>query len=571
MKRSLLLFLVLALGSFSITKAQFTHVRENFEGFPNTVTSVPFRGWSSQVISGDSSVDRFQFNNSVGYDIPIPLNGQAALVDAYNGGFPNAGGNNLNAQEVTLMTPIFNASSYSTLFIEWDELFMQLNAANTFVDVSTNGGSTWTTVYTSAAGSFFGRRQTVNLGSHVGSSSTRIRFRWTKPASTTHGYWLIDNVHIYSRVATDVTISSITNPQNNACPSASQPLGVRVTNSGTANVGSFGVNLNVTGGASGSFSTTVGSLAAGASIDVFTSNTINTNAGGNVNFVAIANLSGDLVRSNDTLRSTIVTAPRPSDPTGTTITQCGAGPVTLQLNAQPGEETVWYENATTPTALGSGNPFVTPYLVGGSRQFFAENTRNLPSFFSSGLTGVYRFNTNAEKALFFNITAINEIILDSFQTNFAYAGTHICSLYTRIGGYVGQTTNVSAWTLRGVDTVVSAGLGRRVTIRRSAGRVGANVTIGVCITAKLIGGGLPEFAFKLGNTDLSNPDLRVVSDLVSNVAWTSTFGGYSGDLGIFYRKVCKSPRGPVDVVIIPRPVGVGFSQGNIFKGFYPPP
>lgn len=565
------MMLVCAAG---VLNAQNYLIKESFDNFPNNLNGTSANGWTAVSISGDSAVDRWQFNNSIGYDIPSPLSGKVALADAYMGGYTNTGSNNTNTQDLALISPTVSTIGLSNLTLTYDELYMQLSASTIYVEVSTDGGSSYTTVYTTATGSFFSASRTLSLNSYTGFASVKVRFRWTKPGSTTHGYWMLDNIKLFSRFANDVGVETLIDPKNNSCPSASQGLSLRVTNFGTSTANGISVNMGVTGGTTGNFSTSISSLGAGASVNVFTGNTINTTAGGNFNFTAYTTYGGDQTLANDTLLTTIVTAPTPTDPSGSPVVRCGVGPVTLQASASAGEQTVWYNDSLTAVSLGSGNPFNYTNTVYASRRFYAENTRNLPSLHGTGLTGVYRYNTTSEKAIFFDITATNEIVIDSFASNFAYSGRYICSVYYRPGSYQGYVTNVSAFTLLYIDTLNATVLGQAAFISLGAAklRVGAGQSFGFAVTSRPAPGsasGIPAFAFKLGVTNnISNADMIVYGADVSETAWTNQLNGYSGDVRVYYQKVCKSQRKGIDVVIIPRPKGVEFLEGNPKKGLF---
>ncbi len=563
--------LVCAAGTLS---AQNYLIKENFESFPGNLNGTSANGWTAVSISGDSAVDRWQFNNTIGYDVPSPLSGKVALADAYMGGFPNTGSNNTNTQDLALVSPSVSTVGLSNLTLTWDELYMQLNSSSIYVEVSTDGGTNWTTVYSTATGSFFSASRSVSLSGYTGNASFKVRFRWTKPGSTTHGYWMIDNVKLFSRYTNDVGVETLVDPKNNSCPDPNQSLSLRVTNFGTSTASGISVNMGVTGGTSGNFSTTITTLGAGASVNVFTGNTINTTAGGNFNFTAYTTYGGDQTTTNDTLLTTVVTAPTPTDPSGSAIVRCGVGPVTLTANALAGEETVWYNDSLTSVALGGGNPFEYTNTVYASRRFYAENTRNLKSQHSTGLTGVYRYNTTAEKAIFFDISATNEVVIDSFASNFAYNGRYICSIYYRSGSYYGYQTNQSAFTLLKIDTVDAISLGQPTYISLGANklRIGEGQTYGFAITARAAPGsasGIPAYAFKLGiTTNIANVDMSVNASDVAETAWSNNLYGYSADVFVFYQKVCKSQRKGIDVIIIPRPSGVELIEGNPKKGLY---
>lgn len=574
MKRSSNLIRVLSaflmLFSLSSVSAQNYLINEDFENFPSSISSIPYQGWSSTTSVGDSTFDKWLFDNPYGYSVPGPMNGKVGIVDCYNAGQAGTGSNGGRAQTVSLNSPSVDATGLTNLTLEFDHMFLDLANATCYVEVSTNAGSTWTTLATYTTVMFSGQSVSMNMDAYAGNADVRLRFRWYNPnTTTTHGYWMVDQVRLYSRFTNDVTVEAIDKPLNNSCPTAKQPMEVVVKNFGTASASNISVNLGVSGGTTYSASTTIANLAAGASVSVFTADSINTNAGGNFNLEASVSMAGDLNTLNDTVRVTRTTAPTPTDPSGLPIVQCGVGAVTLTCNSNPGEFTVWYNDSLTSAALGDGNPYQTNFTTYASRRFYAENTRNLASYFTNYTTGVYRYNSASEKGIFFDVTTTNEIVLDSLQSNWAYAGTYEIKVYYKTGTYLTSVFNQGDWILLGVDTVSPAGLGQVATIDPKASlRIGAGQTYGFVITSRPIFGGLPPFAFKQGTSNVSNEDLTVFANTVAESVFINSLTGYSADINIYYQKVCKSQRKGIDVVIIPKPAGVEAASTTPYNGFY---
>lgn len=574
MKRLLLslrvVFLALILSLASSSQAQNYLLNEDFNNFPSTITSVSYNGWSSTTAVGDSTFDKWLFDNPYGYSVPAPMTGQAGIVDCYNAGQPGSGSNGGRAQSVYLNAPSVNTVGLTNLTLTFDHMFMRLSTPTVYVEVSTNGGSTWTQVANYSTVSFFSQSVTLNLDSYVGNADTRVRFFWENlSTATTQGYWMLDNVKLFSRYANDVGIEAVVLPMNNSCPDLKQPLSVTVTNFGTASASNIDVDLIVSGGTSGSFNTTITSLAAGASVNVFTGDSINTTAGGNFNFIAMTTMTGDQTFTNDSMNVTRVTAPKPTDPSGPTITQCGVGEVNLSCSSTSGESTVWYNDSVTNASMGDGNPYQTNFVTYASRRFYAENTRNLPSEHTTYTTGVYRYNTAAEKGIFFDISTSNEVVLDSFASNWAYAGDYVINVYYKTGTYATDIFNSSAWTLLGTDTVSPLGLGQVATINPKASlRIGTGETYGFVITSRPLFSGLPPFAFKAATSNVSNEDMTIYSNTVAETVFSNSLTGYSADVNVYYQKVCKSPRKGIDVVIIPKPAGVEAAATAPYNGFY---
>ncbi|MDX5321753.1 MAG: hypothetical protein LPK45_11490, partial [Bacteroidota bacterium] len=223
------LCLLVLWGMFNTLSAQNYLINETFDNFPQNLNGTSYNSWTATSISGDTAVDRWVFDNYVGYDVTSPLSGQVALADGYNGGFANSGSNTTNAHNLALTSPTVSTVGLTNLTLTYDELYLQLSASFIYVEVSTDGGSNWTTVFSTGTGGFFPVSRSISLNSYTGNASFKVRFRWTKPASTTHGYWMLDNVKLFSRYANDVGVESVVSPINNSCPDANQALSIKVT------------------------------------------------------------------------------------------------------------------------------------------------------------------------------------------------------------------------------------------------------------------------------------------------------------------------------------------------------
>eukprot|EP01034_Spumella_vulgaris_P019937 gene19937-25518_t len=94
-----------------------------------------------------------------------------------------------------LVSPVINTTGYAGLSLTFDHHFKARLTSNGKVDVSTNGGTSWTTVQTytttDAGGPAAFAPATINLNTYVNNPNFRIRFVYT---AGWDWFWAIDNV-----------------------------------------------------------------------------------------------------------------------------------------------------------------------------------------------------------------------------------------------------------------------------------------------------------------------------------------------------------------------------------------
>lgn len=562
MKQVLLFFGLVFFSTASYAQTFFLD-----EDFESANKSNPPSGWVSEIVAnGSSQYDSFYFDDSIYYPA-TPIEGKYATFDAYNGGqaTPNNTQNNGTSETVALVSPTVNAGSSTNLYLSFDYFHFPLaNPAPSFgVDVSTNGGTSWTQAWRTTTRLGTTASQLLDLSTYKGSSSLKIRFIWTNTSTGAYAGWCyFDNVKLFQRNGNDVGVSAIVDPIPFACPDKDQALSVEVTNFGTNDASNIPVSLTVSGAASGSFSTTISSLKAGASTTVFTSSTINTSSGGDIDFKALTSWSSDDELANDTLETTVSTAPKPVTPVGTDATRCGIGSVELTATAGTNDSTFWFDAATGGQALGTGTSFTTPEVV-TSRNFYVENSSIVSNTFST-FQGPYRYNGGPTGGSYFDLTAKNDIIVDALANHFAYEATGtVVKIYYKQGSYTGSQTTQGDWTLIHTETVDTKGFGtfEKFNLANSI-RIPAGSTYGFYVTAD--GGSSPTF--KLLSLNIDNVDLQVQANNVNFTAFGGTLNGYSWDGMIYYRKTCSSPRVPVKANVIRLPEGVEVKKGTVFNG-----
>jgi subtilisin family serine protease len=154
----------------------------------------PPNGWTIQNVGagcGWIALDPSHFANTAGGD------GGAAMVDPY----PCWGGAN---SDTALISPPLDLSTSHTASMGF--FLSLLEGADSFprldVDVSTDGGTSWTTVHSETHdnnGSGPGALIELDLSAFVGASNARVRFHYT--ATPPWGWVIVDQIHLFNTIS----------------------------------------------------------------------------------------------------------------------------------------------------------------------------------------------------------------------------------------------------------------------------------------------------------------------------------------------------------------------------------
>lgn len=188
-----------------------------------------------------------------------------AQLNTYMGSFPAAVGNMalINAVQYLITGPVglqnayiessaIDMSAAGMVAISWDQIYRRFNHDLTFVDVSTDGGTTWTSypVNGSVIPNANATKNNVTLNIPTASSANvKLRFRWeslTADNSFGSGYgWAIDNVKItegydnnvsllnlYNTVGSDGGLTYSKIPVAQTADAGKMSFGARVKNTG---------------------------------------------------------------------------------------------------------------------------------------------------------------------------------------------------------------------------------------------------------------------------------------------------------------------------------------------------
>ncbi|MEO6718763.1 MAG: Ig-like domain-containing protein [Ferruginibacter sp.] len=176
----------ICLGSSSnlfIPATTSTLMSENFQG-TNTF-SIISTGPNVAASSWTSRTSAYTYNYNFGFSSITFNSGSTKFMLANS----NDGG---GATNTALVSPVVNASAYSTLTLSYRTYFRQNGGDLAAVEVSTNG-TTWTTVQTlNGIGSSTNfSPQTISLTPYSGNASLQVRFRYS---GNNDWWWAVDDV-----------------------------------------------------------------------------------------------------------------------------------------------------------------------------------------------------------------------------------------------------------------------------------------------------------------------------------------------------------------------------------------
>ncbi len=173
------------------------------EDFSTTTTTTPPTGWTIDVIEGDPSVDLWHFDNPGDRTFPSFLTDPIAIFDS-----DNISNNDLK-ENVALVSPAFDASASSQVYLKFDQEYLGL----TDPDYGSQGlievydGKQWQTVTTQTVDAI--APTTVDISQYTaGVADAQVRFRWTGNWSYR---WSVDNVEVVDSLTPGVRL--IGNPK----------------------------------------------------------------------------------------------------------------------------------------------------------------------------------------------------------------------------------------------------------------------------------------------------------------------------------------------------------------------
>lgn len=237
LKKSLVAFALLVSTSVSFGQVIFT---ENFEGTPDPLTLLP-TNWTETGLS-DDGIYYIANNTTVGsIDFVIPAHTNFAVTDD--------DACDCDKSEDRLILPVQNFASITTgLKLNFDAaLFGRWGVEFGTVEVSTDGGSTWTKIFDiQMVDGSWQNGLSVSLNAYIGQSNVLISFKYNDDLGWLQGL-AIDNVSIEQTSGIDASLA-VTYGQYTVVPfSQITPINItaKITNIGIAAITSTPITTRV--------------------------------------------------------------------------------------------------------------------------------------------------------------------------------------------------------------------------------------------------------------------------------------------------------------------------------------
>ncbi|MBX7093504.1 MAG: Omp28-related outer membrane protein [Flavobacteriales bacterium] len=271
----------------SVSFGQTTILNEDFEGgalpsgWQNTHSS-PSVGW--------------EFGNALGstyWAVPTHTKYAASNDDAHDNSSMTAN----VADKDRLVTTSLDLSAFSVVFLKYDAYFNGTYGSVATVEVSTNGGTSWTTVSTlTGVDGAWQEDLVVNLSAYAGNANVLVAFRHNDSGQWASGF-AVDNVNIYSPAANDVALTDLSYTQYVVGPSNLSITGT-ITNLGSNTITSVDIDWNDGSAHNQTFSVSIPPLGTYN----FTHGTqLAVAAGTNYNITVTVTLGGDANTADNTM------------------------------------------------------------------------------------------------------------------------------------------------------------------------------------------------------------------------------------------------------------------------------
>lgn len=224
--------LLFSASLFSALMANSQILTENFEG-----GALP-AGWS-KTQSTPSVGWEFGANLSSQYwAVPSHTKYAASNDDAHD---TQAATTNL-ADKDRLITPPLDLTAQTAVALKFDAFYTGVYGSEATVEVSTNGGTTWTTIFTLDPSAAWQNNIATNLSAYAGQNNVLVAFRHNDGNAWADGF-AIDNVSIYTPPANDAKINSIALNRYGVINTNSN-LVLNVTNLGSSTISNLTIDWN---------------------------------------------------------------------------------------------------------------------------------------------------------------------------------------------------------------------------------------------------------------------------------------------------------------------------------------
>ena len=157
------------------------------------------QGWS--VVNAPGTTDGWVFDDPGDEGNQTGGNGNFAIADS------NYAGTRI-AEDSELISPVYDFSEYTSPEFSFDTAYRGDSTQSGDVDITTDGGKTWTNLWHQDIGfDFYGPSHLeIPLTAYAGQSAVQIRFHYVSPGL----FWELDNVAIADRTLTPITGGMLT-------------------------------------------------------------------------------------------------------------------------------------------------------------------------------------------------------------------------------------------------------------------------------------------------------------------------------------------------------------------------
>jgi hypothetical protein len=117
-----------------------------------------------------------------------------------------------DAMDTWMISPVMDFSGYSTITLQFKSDFWDYNNRDDgFVDISTDGGATWTNLLHYEHTDYYGpRTETIDISSYAGQAAVTIRFHYVAP--DWDWFWMVDDVVVSASSGEGKPISDVAIP-----------------------------------------------------------------------------------------------------------------------------------------------------------------------------------------------------------------------------------------------------------------------------------------------------------------------------------------------------------------------
>ncbi|MBL4655629.1 MAG: PKD domain-containing protein, partial [Bacteroidia bacterium] len=231
--KNIYLFFYFVLGVVTLN-AQTIHFSEDFEGASGTT---PPAGWTIEVVSGDTTIDNWHFDNPMNREIgKTNSEGQFAIFD-------DAFVADTIADTIDLVSPAIDLQGKNKSKLYFYEYFEGGFGGVGQVYYRSSSGDAWVKIYeVTQTSSSNPDKISINLQGLGTSPTSQIKFRWIGKEAF---WWIIDDVFIYDNPSKDAGAVFVTDLPSGCVVTLSTPFGITARNFGTGNLGEIVFNYQL--------------------------------------------------------------------------------------------------------------------------------------------------------------------------------------------------------------------------------------------------------------------------------------------------------------------------------------